>query len=181
MLDKETIEAIASKTQKKSIKKGEFLLRKGESSVCIFVVLEGCLRSYLVDKKGKEHTIQFAQEDCVIADFECLTRDSPAVLHIDALESSEVYIFNKSDAIGADNEMLAIYNKLYHEQVTVLQRRVMQLLSGTADERYLEFSRVFPSLLKRVPQKMIASYLGIAPESLSRVRNEIAKRKKGIS
>lgn len=181
MIDKETIESIAARTQKKSVKKGEFLLRKGESSGSLFVVAEGCLRSYVVDKKGKEHVIQFAQEHCVIGDFECHINESPAVLHIDALESSEVYLFNKSDITGADAELTRIYNKLYHEQVCVLERRVIQLLGGTADERYLEFSRIFPSLLKRVPQKMIASYLGIAPESLSRVRNEIAKRKRDIS
>ena len=181
MIDKETLESISTKAQKKSVKKGEFLLRKGESSGSIFVVAEGCLRSYVVDKKGKEHVIQFAHENCVIGDFECLIKDSPAALHIDALESSEVYVFNKSDIAGADTETLNIYNNLYYEQVCVLQRRVVQLLGGTADERYLEFSRIFPNLLNRVPQKMIASYLGIAPESLSRVRNEIAKRKRDVS
>lgn len=181
MIDKELIESLASKAQKKSVKKGEFLLRKGESSGSIFFVEEGCLRSYLVDKKGREHTIQFAEENGVIGDFECLIRDSPASLHIDALENSVVYIFNKSDLAGADSEILNIYNKLYYEQVCVLQRRVMQLLGGTADGRYIEFSKTSPNLLKRVPQKMIASYLGIAPESLSRIRNEIAKRKHDIS
>jgi len=177
MIDKETIELMLTQLGSKEVKKGEFLLRKGEASDSIYVVVEGCLRSYLVDKKGKEHTIQFAQESCTIGDYENLQENSPAILNIGALENSVVIVFNKADAETGKPELLKIGNKLYHNQVITQQKRVIQLLSGTADERYMEFIRVFPSLLNRVPQKMIASYLGIAPESLSRVRNDIAKRK----
>ena len=177
MIDKETIELMLTLCESKEVKKGDFLLRKGEPVGNIFVVVEGCVRTYVVDKKGKEHTIQFAQEGCTIGDYESLVDDTPALLNIDALENTKVVVFNKADAQGSNIQLVQIGSKLYHNQVWVLQKRVMELLSGTADERYMEFVRVFPSLLNRVPQKMIASYLGIAPESLSRVRNEIAKRK----
>ncbi|HXB39755.1 MAG TPA: Crp/Fnr family transcriptional regulator [Bacteroidia bacterium] len=180
MIDKETIELILAKTTSKSIGKGDILLRKGEPSNHLYVVIKGCLRSYFIDKKGKEHIVQFAQEGCTIGDYESLIKDTPAVLNIAALESSVVNVFNKKDAetiLGSKIELLRIGNKLYHDQIISLQKRVIQLLSGTADERYIEFVKVYPNLLNRVSQKMIASYLGITPESLSRVRNEILKRK----
>lgn len=180
MIDKETIELILAKTIKRNVKKGELLLRKGEASSNLFLVVEGCLRSYFVDKKGKEHIIQFAPEGCTIGDYESIIKDSPALLNIEALEDGIVHIFSKKDTekiLGSKTELIKIENKLYHDQVITLQKRVIQLLSGTADERYIEFTKVFPNLLNRLSQKMIASYLGIAPESLSRVRNEIVKRK----
>src|ERR1700739_3212559 len=107
MIDKETIELLLVKIKSKKFNKGEFLLRKGEPSNYIFIVVEGCLRSYLVDKKGKEHTIQFAQEGCTIGDYESLAEDQPAVLNIDALENSIIIAYNKADAeasLGTKND-----------------------------------------------------------------------------
>lgn len=162
------------------VKRGEVLVQAGQRAHEAFYVVKGCLRSYIIDSKGKEHIYQFAPEDWIISDLEFLKNKSEAYLIIDAIEDSEVMVANIADfyQISTSNpEMIDnVLNKM-QSRVYSLQKRVIQLLAYTAEERYMEFIKTYPNLYNRVPLKMIASYLGVTPESLSRVRKELVKSK----
>jgi CRP-like cAMP-binding protein len=165
--------------KQKTIKKGELLLRQGEICTHSFFVSRGLLRSYTIDESGKEHIIQFAPEDWLIVDRSSSFFNLPSELYIDAIEDSEI-VFLSSDFIAKAScltpSFTAFNNKALHSHILQLQKRVNLLLGATAEQRYLDFIMLYPSLTLRIPQWMIASYLGITPESLSRVRKELARR-----
>lgn len=144
-----------------TVQKGEILQRKGDLNTKVYFVKSGLLRSYTIDEKGKEHIFMFASENWLMADN--VATDIPADLYIDALEESEIKIFTK------DLERLHDSKKLI-KRMGVLQKRVIMLMSASASERYEHFTKTYPEIIQRVPQRMIASYLGITPETLSRVR-----------
>ena len=162
----------------KKVKKGAILQHKGDLKLKAFYVKEGLLRTYTIDEKGKEHIFMFAPEDWIASDIESNTENTPAVLFIDALEDSEIEVINE-DMLRAIQDipqdmMMHEMNRLMR-RIAVLQRRVIMLMSATAQERYEAFLKKYPQLPQRLPQKMIASYLGITPEALSKIRGEIAR------
>ena len=146
------------------LKKGEILQRKGDLNSKVYQVTSGLLRSYSIDEQGKEHIFMFAPENWIVADSR--TKDSQADLFIDALEDSEVIVLEKQFTEAQNHQ-----EKLLR-RVSVLQKRVILLMSASAIERYESFVESYPEIVQRVPQRMIASYLGITPESLSRVKKE---------
>ena len=163
----------------RKVKKGEVLLRNGDVATSIFFVLKGCLRSFIVDAKGKEHIFMFAPEDWIVGDLDSLVHRLPSVLYIDAIENSVVRVLNIPEGTKAsdlDKASLDEMNEKYRKRISALQSRIIQLLSASAEERYSSFNETYPQLAQRVPQKMIASYLGITPESLSRVRKNLIKK-----
>lgn len=149
------------------VKKGEVLQRSGELNTKVFHVQSGLLRSYCLDYKGREHIFMFAPEGWTIGD--ATPAEQPSDLYIDALEDAEVIILPK-DIERENHNAAALIKRLY-----VLQKRVIMLMSSPAIERYEHFIKTYPDVTQRVSQKMIASYLGITPEALSKVKN--ARRK----
>ncbi|PTM02630.1 MAG: Crp/Fnr family transcriptional regulator [Bacteroidetes bacterium] len=143
------------------IKKGQILQRKGDTNTKVYQVESGLLRSYSIDEKGKEHIFMFAPEDWLMADN--VPADLPADLFIDALEDTVVITGAKDFDKGHDTVKLI-------KRIGALQKRVIMLMSASAAERYEHFLKTYPQITQRVPQRMIASYLGITPETLSRVR-----------
>src|SRR5699024_7208147 len=178
-LEDKDIAAVLEHCQVKEVKKDQFLLRQNERCKNTFFVENGLLRQYAVDSKGKEHTISFAPENWLVSDRESLYFDKPSAYSIQALEDSKVVIMDEefmellSEKIPS---FVEFNNKLLHHHIRHLQERIKQLLSATAEERYVDFIEMYPDILQRVSQTMIASYLGITPESLSRVRKELAKK-----
>ena len=155
------------------------MVRPGDLTNSVYYVEKGCLRSYLVDSNGKEHIFQFAPEDWVISDEEALSDRKPALFFIDAIEDSIVRIANQPDHILSDIDRetaLEVLESL-RRKVNAFRRRIIELLCAPADKRYSSFLQSYPDLAQRVPQKMIASYLGITPESLSRVRKDLLTKK----
>ena len=146
-----------------TVRKGQIIQRKGEPGSKIYHVLDGLLRSYAIDEKGKEHIFQFAPEGWTIAD--TLSPTEPCQLFIDALEDSVVVLREKDPATETEPEKLL-------KRLGVLQQRVIMLMSAPAIERYEHFIETYPDIARRIPQKMIASYLGITPEALSKVKRE---------
>jgi CRP-like cAMP-binding protein len=163
----------------KTIKKGEIILNAGSVCSHSFFVEEGLLRSYSVDEQGKEHVIQFAPENWIISDRSSVLFQEPSEFFIEAVENSTVVLFDE-EFVKMASEISADYRtfnqKALNNHIRQQQKRINRLLSATAEERYLNFIQLYPNVTLRVPQWMIASYLGITPESLSRVRKELARK-----
>ena len=178
-IDKNNLESLVSQCKTKYVKKGEYLLKEGEKCKYSFFVEHGLLRQFALDDKGKEHILQFAPENWIVTDRESVYFDQPSAYYIQALENTNTILFEESLILHLSKQdplFLEFNNKLLHNHIRQLQRRITLLISATAEERYLDFVRLYPDLLLRVPQWQIASYLGITAESLSRVRKELATK-----
>lgn len=154
------------------IQKGEVLQRPGELDSKIYVVQTGLLRSFALDAKGKEHLFMFAPEAWIIGDYS--PPEQPAELFIDALEDSQVLVLQKG------REDIQNFEKL-RKRLYVLQQRVLMLMSASAIQRYEHFTATYPDIIKRVPQRMIASYLGITPEALSKVKGDRKRKQQNLN
>jgi CRP-like cAMP-binding protein len=140
-------------------------------------VARGCLRAFVVDAQSKEHILQFAPEQWWISDQHSLTNHTPALFAIDAVEESEVLLYDAQGlAAVRDTEMSTT---MLTNRIHAMQQRLVQLLSAPAKVRYLDFIQTYPTLAQRLPLRLIAAYLGITPESLSRVRHELAHERPG--
>lgn len=171
--------ALSACLKTKKVAKNEFILRPGEVCNYSIFVATGLLKSYTIDANGKEHIIQFAPENWIITDRSSSFFNKPSQLFINAIEDAEIILTDKFffDALADKNAAFRTFNtNSLHSHIRHLQNRVNLLLGASAEERYLDFIKLYPSLTLRIPQWMIASYLGITPESLSRVRKELAKR-----
>jgi CRP-like cAMP-binding protein len=174
------IESLRNRITIKHATKGTVLVHKGDLDIKTYFVQKGCLRSYATDEKGKEHIFMFAPEGWIMSDIEANTNHSPSELFIDVLEDSVLEVFDR-ELFTALAQMPVSQSLLTQERlmrrISVLQKRIIMLMSASAMERYQSFIKTYPNIVQRVPQKMIASYLGITPEALSRIRGEIAKPK----
>lgn len=163
----------------KEFQKGEFLLKAGEVCKHAMFTESGLLRTYTVDGSAKEHIIQFAPETWLTLDRASIYFSEPSDFYIDAIETSRVVLLTTDFILKIsriDPKFQLANDRALHNHIRQLQQRINQLLGATAEERYLAFIQKYPDLLLRVPQWMIASYLGITPESLSRVRKELARK-----
>ena len=153
-------------------KKGEILQHTGENKTIAYFIKKGLLRSYTIDEKGKEHIYMFASEGWLMSDIESQEFEQPTQLFIDCLEDTEVIAFDRRcfKIANLSQDQLKENNNLLARRVAVLQRRVIMLMSASAEERYHRFLETYPELPNRVPQRMIASYLGITPQALSTIR-----------
>lgn len=158
------------------VEKGRFVLTAGEVGRYLVFVVSGCLRSYYTDEQGREHILQFAPEDWWTGDMASLHRGVPASTSIDALENSELIIMDKA-AQDLMFERVPKFERFFRILIQnafiTQQRRTISTLSRTAEERYAEFRRQYPSVDGRVAQKHIAGYLGMTPEFLSTVRKRV--------
>lgn len=162
-----------------SAKKGAFLLNEGEVCHYTFYVEKGLLRMYSIDRGGKEHIIQFAPEGWLISDRSSLYFNEKSKYYIEAVEDSDILLLQPDffQNLKAQFPGTVVSNDLLLQRhIKTLQNRINSLLADTAEERYLKFIRIYPDLMLRVPQWMVASYLGITPESLSRVRKNLADK-----
>lgn len=160
-----------------TVKKNTLLLQEGQINSKSYFVESGLLRQFSIDNKGKEHIIQFAPENWFVSNRESEFLNKPSSYFIEAIEDSIVLVIEKKlvEKLSHANPQFAEFNtQLLHKHIANLQKRITQLQSNTALERYLDFIKSYPDLLLRVPQTYVASYLGITPESLSRVRKELA-------
>jgi CRP-like cAMP-binding protein len=176
--EEQALEAVSC-LKTKTIKKGQVLLSEGDLKSEEYFINSGLLRYFSIDDKGKEHIIQFAPEDWMLADRDTSVFNEPSKFYIDAIEDTEVVLIKKDFFPAIKNivpEILELNILMLHNSIRFMQKRINMLLSATAEERYLDFIKLYPNLMLRVPQWMIASYLGITPESLSRVRKDLAKK-----
>ena len=164
----------------KKMKKGDFLLREGEVAKYGAFVVRGCLRSYTIDDKGREHILQFSPEDWWVGNLESYRTGKPSTYFVDAIEDSDVLL---QDQFGFETMMTKIPTlaKMFHLGIQksgfAKDKRIISALTNSAEERYQAFLDKYPSIAQRVPQHMLASFLGITPETLSRIRKLQSKRK----
>lgn len=165
--------------ERKLYKKGEIIVRPGEACNHTFFVAKGLLRAYTIDEIGKEHILQFAPENWLISDRSSVLFNEVSEQFIEAIEDSEVILI-ESGFFEMLSEMSASFQrfniKALNNHIRYLHKRINLLISATAEIRYLDFVKLYPDIMLRVPQLMVASYLGITPESLSRVRKELARK-----
>jgi cAMP-binding proteins - catabolite gene activator and regulatory subunit of cAMP-dependent protein kinases len=163
----------------KKIRKKQYLLQEGDVCKFIAFVEKGALRSYSIDDKGSERIIQFALEEWTISDLYSFLTGELATYNIDALEDSELVLISKT----AHEELLKAlpkYESWIRIQITgayiAMQRRLTSIISLSLEERYTAFTTIYPHIVQRVPQHMIASYMGLTPETLSRVRKKMRRK-----
>jgi CRP-like cAMP-binding protein len=180
-LSEDDLSAIKNHLTPKKLRKKQYLLQEGD--ICKFVafVEKGVLRSYTIDEKGTERIIQFALEGWLISDLYSFLTAEPATYNIDAIEDCELVLISKT----AHDDLLRTlpkYETWIRLQITgayiALQRRLTSIISLSLEERYESFTSIYPDIVQRVPQHMIASYMGLTPETLSRVRKKITTGKK---
>lgn len=177
-LEKHEIEMLLSVVELRSVRKKEFILRAGE--ICRFetFVNKGCLKIYYTDLSGVEHNVKFAPENWWSLDLESFGMLTPAFYSIQAIEDSECLQISKAhhDWLYDKIPQLEKFAKLrYQNAYILLQHRMTQNLFSTAEEKYDAFTKKYPGLELRIPQKDIASYLGITPEFLSMLRKKRTK------
>ncbi|HWP83171.1 MAG TPA: Crp/Fnr family transcriptional regulator [Bacteroidota bacterium] len=164
----------------KKLRKKQYWLQEGDVCRSIGFVLKGCLRNYTVDAKGEEHIIQFAIEDWWVSDIYSFLSGTPSKEFIDALEDSDLLVLDRSsrDAmLDAVPKMERFFRLLLEANLVATRRRVASLISDSAEQRYLDFLKSYPNLVERVPLNQIASFLGITPQSLSRIRKELSEKR----
>ena len=178
-LSSEAEKYIYSIAKEKLFSKGEILIREGQTVNKTFFVTQGSLRSFCVDKEGKEHTLQFAIKDWWISDFIAIYNNEPASLTVECISDSAVIEFNaqKLNEIYLQfPEFEAFQRKNLERHVVSLHKRILNQLQLTALERYNLFLEQYPNIEQHVPNYHIASYLGITQQSLSRLLAEKAKK-----
>ena len=164
----------------KKLIRNHYLLREGEIAKYTAFVASGCLRLYSVDPKGKEHILQFAPEEWWIGDMESFSKNTPSSYFIDAIEESHVLLIDfasQEKLFQQVPEAVVFLQQLMQNSQVATQKRIIFSMSASAEQRYLDFIKTYPSFTQRVPQHMIASYLGITPESLSRIRKQVVTKK----
>ena len=164
----------------KKLRKRQYLLQEGDVCKYQAFVEKGILRSYTLDDKGAEHVLQFATEGWWIADLSSYLTGEPSPFHIDAIEDAELLLINKAswnEALEKIPQLERYFRILIQNHLIATQKRLMQSLSDTAEVKYLRYIQLYPDCLQRIPQHMIASYLGVTRETLSRLRRQLADRK----
>jgi CRP-like cAMP-binding protein len=166
--------------QHKTCKKKTLLLNKGQ--VCNFeaYIIKGCVKRYYIDSNGNEVILQFAVEDWWISDMVSFTEQTPSQQFIETMEETEllqINFQNKELLFKQVPQLERVFRLLVQRAYSVLENRFFTGIAASAEERYLNFIKKYPGLPQRVPQYQIASYLGITPEALSRIRASILRKK----
>ena len=177
-LDSEEIDALKKAFIERRIKRRQFILQEGDVCKLNTFVVEGCFRMYFVDEKGKEHNIQFAVENWWIGDIGSFHSEEPSKLYIEAIENSVILQIKKQDQLDLfvnHPKFNQIFRVFTENALVTYQRRVLQNISSTTEERYLDFMKRYPYFFNRISNVQIASFLGVTPEFLSTIRKKIAK------
>jgi CRP-like cAMP-binding protein len=156
----------------KTFKKHQYVLQAGNPAPNDHFVVKGLLKSFYLDEAGKSYILQFAMEDWWISDPQAYHNATTATLNIDCLEDTQVYLIsleNREKLCADSRKMEYFFRKKTQAGYIALQKRIQSLMSLSAKDRYEQFVQLYPLLLQRIPKSLIASYLGISRETLSRM------------
>lgn len=175
----EEYDLLYNKLNRMLIQKGEFLLNVHDEINDLYYVHQGCLRNYFIDKEGREHTLQFAVQGWWISDYIALYGKNKisSVSYIECLKNATIYKISKTDFDEVCIEF-PIIGQFHIRKMELafasFQNRILENLTLSASQRYINFITSYPSISNEVKNYHIASYLGITTESLSRIRKEIS-------
>jgi CRP-like cAMP-binding protein len=178
-LTDQELEKIAALSVPKKLRKRQYILQEADICHHNCFVTKGCLRLYRIGDDGTEYIMRFATENWWISDRESFNDGSPSKSNIDALEDSEVILWTKENFEKLSKEIpgLTVFSeRLLAKSFHSIQDRLYTQISQTAEEKYESFVNTYPDLFKRIPLHMIASYLGVSRETLSRIRNQSAHK-----
>jgi CRP-like cAMP-binding protein len=164
-------EYVVSHFTRRKVKKHQFVVVEGQAVEHDFFILSGCLKSYSTDASGKEHIIQFGLPDWWITDYQAYYNQGLATVNIDCIEDSELLCLSNGNREKLCAEMHKVehfFRKKTNKRNVALQQRILSLLSTSAKERYDQLLEQYPQLFQKVPKHLIASYLGVTRETLSR-------------
>ncbi len=178
-LNEGEIEALTSRLKERKIRRRQFILNEGDVCKHYTFVVEGCFKMYKVDDKGQEHNLQFAIENSWISDIGSFHAEEPSELYIEALEKSIILQIAKPDLLylyGNHSKFDRNFRVIIENSFINLQKRVLQNISVSAEERYLDFLQNYPDLFNRISNVQIASYIGVTPEFLSKIRKTLVTK-----
>lgn len=172
-LTEDEIKIFENSLELRRIPKKTLLLSAGE--VCNFeaYINKGCIREYFINSAGAELTLQFATEDWWVSDITSFEDQTPSDMYIETLEDCELLVLtrqSKEKLINDVPKLERMFRLMIQRHLTAMQKRLFRMVSSAAMDQYVEFLNRYPTISKRVPQQYIASYLGITPEFLSRLR-----------
>lgn len=173
-------EQILSLLKHKKIRRKQFLFQEGDIHQHAVFVVDGSLRSYSIDKNGFEHILQFAPPGWWIGDMNSYIKQEPGILYIDAVDDSEILMMPKSDLdtlYRAIPKLERFFRIIAENALATYQHRLIDNLSLSAIERYENFCRLYPSLIDCLPQKQVASYIGVTPEFLSKMLHQPSSKR----
>lgn len=178
-LNEKEVEVFKALTRIKKVKKRQFVVKQGD--ICHFenFVVEGCLRCYHTDENGNEHVVQFAAENRWISDLQSFLTQSTAHFSVDTIEPSVLIQFGYNNLQKLYHEVPQFerfFRLIFQNAFVVAQNKILASYSKDAEKRYIEFRNSYSDIENRVPQYMIASYLGISPEFLSNIRRRLAEK-----
>lgn len=176
-LTKEEEAILISKINYRKYLKGQYIVQQGDICKYECFIVKGCTKTFYMDDKGVEHIIMFAIEDWWTSDMGSFITQTPADFSVQCLENTELIqiSYEESEALYQQIPKLERFFRLIIERAFVAsQKRIIRNFSLTAKERYVIFSETYPKLNQRIPQYMIASYLGITKEFLSKIKSQLA-------
>lgn len=177
-LTEEEITDLNQRVKPRIIKRRQFILSSGEVCKHYNFITEGCFKMYKVDESAKEHNLHFAVENQWITDIGSFHSGQPSQLYIEAVEPSTILQISKEDLLHFYEQSIKfnrIFRVIVENEFVHLQNRLLQTISTTAEQRYLEFIERYPNLFNRISNVQIASYLGITPEFLSSIRKKLSQ------
>ena len=177
-LTDEEKQVVRKSFSEKRVQRRQYILQAGDICKLNTFVVEGCFRMYMVDDNGKEHNLQFAIENWWIGDIASFHSEEPSRLNIEAIENSIILQIKKEDQLQLFIDypkFNRIFRVITENALVSYQRRVLQNISSTAEERYVDFMERYPFFFNRISNVQIASFIGVTPEFLSKVRKNISK------
>lgn len=179
-LNEEEKDDLSQRVVERKIKRRQFILQEHDVCKHYTFVAEGCFKKFQIDQKGTQHNLQFIAENDWIMEIDSFYNEKPSRVFIEAIEPSIILQITKPNllALFANPKYNRNFKVIIENRFVELENRVLQTISSTAEERYLTFLDQYAELSQRLPNTQIASYLGITPEFLSKIRKELALKNK---
>jgi CRP-like cAMP-binding protein len=178
-LNEEEVNELSKRVVERNVKRKEFILQKNDICNNYTFIVSGLFKMYTVDKNGAEHILHFASENDWICDINSFHNKKQSLLYIDAIEPSTIIQIDNSNLMYLFTHYQKFdrtFRVLIENKFMELENRILQNISSKAEERYQFFLEQYPNICNRIPNVLIASYLGITPEFLSKIRNAISKK-----